>query len=131
MSALSKKTPDNMEYKRNLAVYDIERARAKIKLKRFDEAETILRVVLDTMVPIAEADPATTTYQYDVSTGHRLSAEVFFNQGKTAQAIESIDRAIAIVQRLSELNALRETDRTLLQELSKEKDTYQLATVKR
>ena len=131
MSALSKKTPDNMEYKRNLAVYDIERARAKIKLKRFDEAETILRVVLDTMVPIAEADPATTTYQYDVSTGHRLSAEVFFNQGKTAQAIESIDRAIAIVQRLGELNALRETDRTLLQELSKEKDTYQLATVKR
>ncbi|MEQ1644425.1 MAG: serine/threonine-protein kinase, partial [Pyrinomonadaceae bacterium] len=131
MSALSKKTPDNMEYKRNLAVYEIERARAKIKLRRFDEAETILRVVLEAMVPIAEADPATTTYQYDVSTGHRLSAEVFFNQGKTAQAIESIDRAIAIVQRLSELNALRETDKTLLLDLSKEKDTYQLATIKR
>jgi len=125
MSALSKKTPDNMEYKRNLAVYETEKARAYIKLKNYDEAGSILRGVLETMAPIAKADEETTTYQYDIAIGHRLSAEVFFQKGNLARAVESIDKAIAIVQHLQEINSLSETDKDLLSELEAEKASYQ------
>lgn len=125
MSALSKKTPENMEYKRNLAVYETERARAFIKLKNFDRAESILRGVIETMIPIAEADKATTTYQYDVAVGHRLLAEVFFQKGDAAKAVESIDKAIAIIGHLKEINSIRDTDQDLLSQLESEKAAYQ------
>lgn len=124
MSALSTKTPDNMEYRRNLAVYQTERARAHIKLKNFDQAETILLGVLDTMAPIAEADPNTTTYQYDIAIGHRLSAEVFSAKGDVARAVESIDKSIAIIRHLKSVNSLRDVDKDLLSELETEKTTY-------
>ena len=104
MTALSKKTPDNMEYQRNLAVYETEKARAQIGLRRYDEAGKVLRGVLDTMIPIAAADKETTTYQYDVSIAHRLLAEVSFHRQDAAHAIESIDKAIAIVQHLKDID---------------------------
>ncbi len=124
MSALSKKTPDNMEYRRNLAVYDTERARAQIKLRRFEEAGSTLRRVIDIMVPIAEADKATTTYQYDVGIAHRLSAQVYFETGDAGKAIESIDKALAIIRHLKEIDSLRDTDKDLLTELENEKAEY-------
>ncbi|CAN5573379.1 hypothetical protein BH10ACI3_BH10ACI3_16770 [soil metagenome] len=124
MSALSKKTPENMEYKRNLAVYETERARAQIKLGRYDEAGMLLKGVIETMEPIAEADKETTTYQYDISIAHRLSAQVFSHQGKLSQAVQSVDKAISIIQHLQDLRSLRDTDKDLLTELENEKSGY-------
>jgi non-specific serine/threonine protein kinase/serine/threonine-protein kinase len=124
MSALSRKTPDNMEYKRNLAVYETERARAQIKLGQYNEAGIILKGVIDTLLPIAEADKETTTYLYDLGIAHRLSAAVFFHKGDVTQALSSIDRSIEIIRHLTEINSVRDTDKDLLAELEKERAEY-------
>jgi tetratricopeptide (TPR) repeat protein len=127
MSKLSQKSPENMEYKRNLAVYETEMARARIKLNQSDKAIEELENVIETLVPIAEADKATTTYQYDVGIAYRLLAEAHFKNGNKSKAIEFVDKAITIIQKLKELNSLRETDKNLPAELEKEKAEYESA----
>ena len=124
MSKLSKKEPENMEYKRNLAIYETESARAQIKLNQFDKAISSLKNVIETLIPIAEADKETTTYQYDLGIAYRLLAEANFKKGDKAKALENIDKAIAINQKLKELNSLRDADKNLLAELEKEKADY-------
>ncbi len=125
MSALSKKTPDNMEYQRNIAAYETEKAQAEIKLGQYDDAGIILQRVIKTLIPIAEADKETTTYLYDLGIAHRLAAKVFYEKGDIAQATGSIDKTIAIIQHLTEINSLRDIDKNLLAELEKEKAEYQ------
>ncbi|MEQ1645924.1 MAG: hypothetical protein ABL959_20900, partial [Pyrinomonadaceae bacterium] len=124
MSALSKKTPENIEYIRNLAIYETEIARASIKLRRFNEAGTILKKVIETLTPIAAADPGTTTYRYDIAIANRLLAEVAFNKGNAAEAIEAMDKAIALIRQLKEIKAIRDTDSSLLDELERERTGY-------
>ena len=124
MTALSKKTPENMEYRRNLAVYETERARAQIKLGRYDEAQIIAKKVIEMMIPIAEADKETTTYQYDLAIAYRLSAEAFAKRNNKTDAVESIKKAITLIEKLKELNSLRDTDKDLIGELEKELAEY-------
>ncbi len=124
MSQMSKKTPDNLEYKRNLAVYETEIARAQLKLKQPDQAIVRLQKVIEIMIPIAEADKETTTNLYDLSMAYRLSAEANFQKGNKAEAVKFIDKAIALIQKLKELNSLRDTDKNLLGELEKEKAEF-------
>ena len=124
MSKMSQKTPDNLEYKRNLAVYETEIARAQIKLKQPDKAFVGLQKVIEIMIPITEADKETTTYLYDLSMAYRLSAEANFQKGNNAEAVQFIEKAIALIQKLKELNSLRETDKNLLAELEKERLEY-------
>ena len=125
MSALSKKNPDNMEYKRNIAAYQTEKARAQIELGQYAEAGNILKSVIETMIPITKADTETTTYLYDLGIAHRLSAKVFFKKGDVSQATASVDKAIAIIRHLTEIDSIRDTDKDLLADLEKEKATYQ------
>jgi serine/threonine protein kinase/tetratricopeptide (TPR) repeat protein len=117
MGKLSSKTPENMEYKRNLAVYDTERARAQISLGRHAEAGSVLQTVIETMIPIAAADAETTTYQYDLAIAYRLTAQTLSARGDKAKANEYIDKAIAIIQKLKDINSLRDADKDLLAEL--------------
>ncbi len=124
MSKLSAKTPDNLEYKRNLAVYETEKSRAEIKLKQPEKALISLQKVVEIMIPIAEADKKTTTYQYDVAVAYRLSAEAHFQKGDKAKAFEFINKAIPIIQKLKDENALRDADKNLLSELEQEKSLY-------
>jgi len=130
MSQLSKKTPDNLEYSRNLAVYETERARAQIKLGRFDEAGPVLDGVIKTMMPIAEADKETTTYQYDIAIAHRLNAQVHFQRGQAKLAIDATNKAIEIIEHLGKISALRDTDKGLLTELEQEKSQYSVGNSK-
>jgi len=124
MSKLSKKDAGNLDYKRNLAVYETESARAFIKLEQFDKAAADLQNVIEILIPIVEADQKTLTYQYDLSMAYRLSAQASHQKGNRAQAAEFIDKAIAVIQILEELNALREADKNLSAELEKEKAEY-------
>lgn len=124
MSVLSRKTPDNMEYRRNVAVYETERARAQIKLGRYREAQPIIQKIIEIMLPIAEADKETTTYRYDVAIAYRLSAEAYSHSGEREKAVENIRKAIAIVEELRDKNALRDTDKDLLTELGNELAAY-------
>ncbi len=124
MSNLSKKTPDNLEYKRNLAVYETEKSRAEIKLKHPEKALISLQKVIEIMIPIAEADKNTTTYQYDVAVAYRLSAEASFQKGDKLKAVEFINKVIPIIQKLKDENALRDADKNLLSELEQEKNLY-------
>ena len=85
MTALSRTSPDNLEYKRNLAVYATEIARAQIELKLFDKAAAELQKVIAMMIPIADADKETTTYQYDIGVAHRLLAKASFATGNKSR----------------------------------------------
>jgi serine/threonine protein kinase len=124
MTKLSTKSPDNLEYKRNLAVYETEIARARLKLKQPAKVIASLPNVIQIMTAIAEADQATTTNLYDLSMAYRLLAEAQYQRGETAKAAEFIDKAIAFVRQLQEANAIRDTDKDLLAELEKEKASY-------
>ena len=124
MSAMSKKSPQDLEYKRNLAIYETEIARAQLKLKQPDKVISGMQNVIQIMTAIAEADKATTTNRYDLSMAYRLSAEAHYQKGERAKAVEFIEKAILLIQNLKELNALRETDKNLLTELENEKALY-------
>lgn len=119
MSILSKKTPEDNEYKRNLAIYKTEMARAQINLNQNDKAVSALKNVIEILIPITEADMETTTYQYDLGLAYRLSAQAHFKKGEKAKAAEHIDKAIAVIQKLKELNSLRESDKNLLSRTAK------------
>ncbi len=124
MSNLNKKSPEDLEYKRNLAIYETEKARAQIALKQFDKALAALENVQKTLIPIVEADKQSTTYQYDLGLAYRLSAQAFYLKDEKAKASEFIDKAIVIAQQLKESNSLRDTDKNLLTELANEKAEY-------
>ncbi len=74
--------------------------------------------------PIIETDKEVTTYQYDSSVAYRLIAEAYFKKGEKAKAIENVDKAAAIIRRLTELNSLKESDKDLIAEIEKEKAEY-------
>jgi tetratricopeptide (TPR) repeat protein len=124
MSKLSAKSPANTEYKRNLAIYRTEMARAQIKLGQHNEAIAALQGVEAILRPIVEADPSTTTYNYDLAFAHRLAAQAFHNLGASATALEHVDVAIAIIAKLQAANALRASDKELPAELAAEKTVY-------
>ena len=124
MSKLSAKSPTDKDYKRNLAIYRTEMARAQIKLGQTHEATAALNELQAILQPIIEADPADTTYQYDLSIAHRLAAEAYHMQGESAKALEQIDAAIAIATKLRDENALRASDKQLGAELEQEKARY-------
>jgi tetratricopeptide (TPR) repeat protein len=115
---------DNLEYKRNLAIYETEIARPQLKLKQPDQAVIGLQKAIEIMIPIAEAYKETTTNLYDLSMAYRLSAEANFQKGNKTEAVKFIDKAITLIQKLKELNSLRETDKNLLAELENEKNTF-------
>ena len=123
MQRLSDKNPDDLEYKRNLAVYDTERARAQIEIGRFADAVPVLERVIAMMIPIAEKEGGP-TYRYDVAMAHRLVAKAYFNTGQRQRAAEHIDKAIAIARELREANTLRDADKNILTELENEKLSY-------
>ncbi|HEV3409601.1 MAG TPA: protein kinase, partial [Chthoniobacterales bacterium] len=124
MSTLSAKSPRNLEYKRNLAIYRTELARAQLELDQPQAALVVLNEVRETLRPIVEADPRTTTYQYDLGFAHRLAAQASSQTGDKNKAREHVEQAIAIVEKLRELNALRDSDKNLLAELEQEKAEY-------
>jgi non-specific serine/threonine protein kinase/serine/threonine-protein kinase len=124
MAKLSAKEPANPEYKRNVAIYGTEMARAQIKLGRAADALPTLREARETLQLIVGANPSTTTYRYDVAMTDRLSAEALHKLGDHPRAIESVDRAIAEVAQLRELKSLRESDKHLSAELEQEKASY-------
>lgn len=123
MMQLSQKYPENMEYKRNLAIYDTERARAQIAIGRYRDAASVLQQVLEIMEPIAAAGNEA-TYHYDVAIAHRFSAKASFHNGTRSKAVDSIDKAIAIIRRLNDIDSIRDSDKNLLAELRAERATY-------
>lgn len=124
MAKLSARSPVNIEYKRNVAIYQTEMARGQIALGQFDEAIAVLRKVAEALQPIVEADPLTTTYQYDLGMAHRLTAQACHKKGDNAKAIEQVDRAAAIFAKLRDVSSLRESDKNILEELELEKSQY-------
>lgn len=124
MSKLSIKNPKDYEYKRNIAIYETERARAQIELGRYPDANLALQKVLEVMTPIAKADAGSITYQYDVAMAHRLMARSYSKMGNNPLAVSTIEKAAVIIRRLSDSNSLRDTDKGLLSELGNERRAY-------
>lgn len=123
MSKMSQKSPKDLEYKRNLAIYKSEMARAEIELKQPDKAALHLQSAIETLLPIVEADKEA-TYQYDLAYAYRLFAQAVYQKGDKAKAAEFADKAIAIINQLKTENSLRESDKDLLTELENEKAEY-------
>ena len=124
MSALSKTAPGNIEYKRNVAIYQTSRARAYLALGRFDEALADLEQVRQALPPLIAADQSNTTYQLDLAVASRLAAQALHQKGENAKAVELVNEAAAIFQRLKDLKSLSASDTNVLAELEQEKSTY-------
>ncbi len=84
----------------------------------------MLQEVRETLRPIVEADPGSTTYRYDLGFAHRLAAQASHRTGDSASARTHIDEAIAIFARLKEQKALRESDNAILLEMEQERIQY-------
>jgi non-specific serine/threonine protein kinase/serine/threonine-protein kinase len=124
MSKMSKKQPENLEYRRNLAIYETEKSRAWLKLKQPDKVIAGLQNVIEIMTGIAEVDKATTTNQFDLALAYRLSAQAFYEKGERAKAVEYVEKAIALITRLKEAEAIRDADKNLPAELEAERAAY-------
>ena len=124
MSKLSAKSPNDSDYKRNRAIYQTEKARAQIELKQSDGAITALKEAEETLRPIVEADPNSTTTLGDLGMTYRLSAQAHHQKGENAKAIKLIDKAIGIVAALEKQKSLRDSEKGLLAELEEEKARY-------
>lgn len=123
MKKLSDKSPENMEYKRNLAIYETEKARAQLNLNQNEQVISAMQKVIEMMIPIIESNNEA-TYQNDLALAYRLSAMAFSRLKNKAKAVEFIDKAIAIIRKLSDEKALRDSDKNLLTELETEKSEY-------
>lgn len=124
MSELSRKTPDNFEYQRNLAIYQSEIARAQLSLKKPDAAAAILSKAIETLTAVVAADPPTTTNRFDLAVAYRLAAQAAFQLGDRPKAIEHIDRSIPLIKALIAEQAIRNTDAQMLTELEAERTEY-------
>jgi tetratricopeptide (TPR) repeat protein len=124
MSKMSKKQPENLEYRRNLAIYETEKSRAWLKLKQPDKVIAGLQNVIEIMTGIAEVDKATTTNQFDLALAYRLSAQAFYEKGDRTKAVEYVEKAIALITRLKEAEAIRDADKNLPAELEAERAAY-------
>ncbi|MBA3651900.1 MAG: hypothetical protein H0W66_10585, partial [Chthoniobacterales bacterium] len=124
MSKLSAKSPDDADYKRNLAIYKTEKARAQIELRQSDEALAALREAAEIMQPIVAADPKSATSLGDLGMAYRLQAQAHDQKGNHREAVAMVDKAIEIAQRLREQKSARDSEKNLLAEMEKEKAAY-------
>ncbi|CAN5600643.1 hypothetical protein BH18VER1_BH18VER1_11800 [soil metagenome] len=124
MSKLSAKSLDDSDYKRNLAIYATEKARAQLDLGQADEALTALREAEAILQPIVAADPDSATTRGDLAMTYRLQAQAQHQKGNNREAIGLVDQAITITERLRDLKALRDSERDELADLAKEKAEY-------
>ena len=124
MSKLSIKSPENAEYKRNLAIYETEMARGYIKLGQYNKAIAVLKNVQETLIPVVETDKEATTFQIDLELAYRLSAQAYFSKGEKLKAVESIDKAIAIIKNINQSNSLTESNKNALSEMEAERNNY-------
>ena len=124
MAGLSAKSPDDADYKRNLAIYQTEKARAHLGLGQADAAILALQEAQATLQPIAEADSSSATTIGDLGMAYRLAAQAYHQKGENRTAAALVEKAIAIVRRLQDSKALRESEKELLAELEQEKAAY-------
>ena len=124
MSKLAAKTPDDMEYQRNLAIYRTEMARGLIAKGNHQQAAAELQSARAVLIPIVEKDKETTTYRYDLGMANRMLAQVYFAMGEKGKAAERIGEAIAIFAGLRDANSLRESDKPILAEMEAERAKY-------
>ena len=124
MAELSAKSPNDSDYKRNLAIYQTEKARAHIALEQSDAAIAALQEAQQTLQPIVEADSSSATTLGDLGMAYRLLAQAHHQKGENQKAAELVEKSIAITRRLQELKALRDSEKGLLAELEQEKANY-------
>ena len=78
----------------------------------------------ETLQPIVQADPTSTTYRYDLGFAHRLTAQASHRTGDKDSARKHIEQAAVIFTELKAQKALRDSDQIILQELEQERAEY-------
>ena len=124
MAELSAKSPNDADYKRNLAIYQTEKARAHIALEQSDAAIAALQEAQQTLQPIVEADSSSTTTLGDLGMAYRLLAQAHHQKGENQKAVELVEKAIAISKDLIQQSAVRDSEKDLLAELEIERAKY-------
>ncbi|MGI8890899.1 MAG: protein kinase domain-containing protein [Chthoniobacterales bacterium] len=121
ISELITKLPENGEYKRYLAIYLVAKSESLIELRQFDHALAGLRRTRELLLRLLEVDRESSINQYDLARAYEMSAKAHVGKGEKVKAIESMDKAIEIVQRLGKAGALTGSDKALPAELKQEK----------
>ena len=124
MAEMSAKSPGDADYKRNLAIYQTEKARAHLGLAQSDAAILALQEAQAMLQPNVAADPNSATIQGDLGMAYRLTAQAYHQKGENEKAGELVDKAIRIVAALEKNNSVRDSEKGLLAELEQEKAKY-------
>ena len=124
ISELVKKTPDNDENYRQLALYKVEKADALLGLGQYDKAVAELQSARDILIPVFERDTEVINYQMDLAVIYRTLAKAHFKKGEKMKAVENVDKAIGLAKTLEKQNAVTEQEKDLIKNLEKEKAEY-------
>ncbi len=93
--------PDNVVFRRNLAVVQSNTADALLALKRPQEALRSMRAARETFLGLAAAVPLNAAGQNDIAVIHSKMGEMLAANGHTREAAAEYAEAVAVHQRLA------------------------------
>ncbi|HRH42590.1 MAG TPA: protein kinase [Pyrinomonadaceae bacterium] len=124
LSKLNKLSPGVNDYVRGVAVVENELADALLLTDKTDDALKYLNDAQINLEKVVETDKTVISYQTELAKVYRSSAAAFSKKGDKTKAVEFIDKTISVIQKLKNMNALRDSDKNLLTELEKEKAEF-------
>ncbi|MCY7346053.1 MAG: protein kinase [Pyrinomonadaceae bacterium] len=124
LAKLNKTSPNVNDYMREVAVVENEIAESNLMLGKTDDALQHLQIARENMEKVVETDKTVTSYQAELANVYRSTAKSFAQKGEKAKAVEFIGKALVLIQKLDEMNALKASDKNLLIELEMEKTKY-------
>lgn len=124
LAKLNKTSPNVNDYMRAVAVVENEIADSNLMLGKTDEAMQYLQIAQENLEKVVETDKTVTSFQAELANVYRSSAKVFAKKSEKSKAVELIGKAIFIIQKLNEMNALKAADKNLLSKLENEKVEY-------
>lgn len=124
MSKLDKTAPGTNDYARVIAILENEIGSSQIMLNQTEKALENLQKSQTRLEKVVEIDNSVTAYQTELAEVYRSSARAFHKKDEKSKAVEFVDKAMAIVQKLKKANLLCDSDKNLAAELEDEKADY-------
>lgn len=126
MSKLDKTAPETFFYKRGSAIIETEIAHSLLTLNQTGKALEYLQEARIKMEKIAAADSTVTGFQAELAKIYRLLAKALDNKGEKTAALNFIEKALMIVNRLKSLDNLIFSEKNLPGEIENERAEYNL-----
>lgn len=124
LSKLLKVAPEVNDYIRSVAIVETEIGNSFVLSNQTKEAFEQLQNAQIKLEKVVQKDPSVLAYQSELANTYRLLALTHNKMGEKDKSIEFIDKSITIIKKLKESNNLKDSDKNLLDEMTKEKEIY-------